>query len=83
MAQKVPGALLISIFAATVLAIIINYAMGTHGRRGGVTKAGFSDGPAVMPDDWLIDFSADNFSTLLAPARPSRSPSGRSRACRF
>jgi AGZA family xanthine/uracil permease-like MFS transporter len=67
MAKKIPGALLISIFAATVLAIIINYAMGTT-VAGGVTKAGFSDGAAIMPKDWIIDFSSNNFSTLLAPA---------------
>ena len=67
MARKVPGALLISIFAATALAIVINYAMGTTVGDSGVTKAGFIAGAAVMPDKWLFDFSGDNFSTLLQP----------------
>jgi AGZA family xanthine/uracil permease-like MFS transporter len=67
MARKVPGALLISIFAATILAIIINYAMGTDVGDNGVTKAGFIGGAAVMPNKWFFDFSTDNFSTLFAP----------------
>jgi AGZA family xanthine/uracil permease-like MFS transporter len=67
MARKIPGALLISIFAATVLAIIINYAMGTEVGDGDVTKAGFIAGAAVAPDKWFFDFSADNFSTLFKP----------------
>ena len=33
----------------------------------GVTKAGFIAGAAVAPDKWIIDFSADNFSTLVEP----------------
>jgi AGZA family xanthine/uracil permease-like MFS transporter len=72
MARKVPGALLISIFAATALAIVINYVMGTatvsHNAAGqGFTKAGFLDSAAVVPTKWLFDFSADNFSTLFQP----------------
>jgi len=72
MAKKVPGALLISIIASTILAIIINYAMGTatvsHNAAGqGFTKAGFLDTTAVLPSKWFFDFSADNFSTLLQP----------------
>ncbi len=67
MARKVPGALLISIIASTILAIVINYAMGTTLNKSGVTPAGFGDGVAVIPSKWLIDFSADNFNTLGAP----------------
>jgi len=68
MARKIPGALLISIFAATILAIIINYAMGgTDVAEGEVTKAGFISGAAVAPDKWFFDFSLDNFSTLFKP----------------
>jgi AGZA family xanthine/uracil permease-like MFS transporter len=67
MAKKVPGALLISIVASTILAIVINYAMGTTVGDNGVTKAGFIAGAAVMPQKWFFDFSPDNFSTLLAP----------------
>ncbi len=68
MARKIPGALLISIFASTVMAIIFNYAMGTTVGENGVTKAGFIAGAAVMPTEWLFNFSSNNFSTLLAPA---------------
>jgi adenine/guanine/hypoxanthine permease len=67
MARKVPGALLISIFASTILAIAVNYAMGTAVGDGGKTAAGFLGGTAVMPDKWFFDFSADNFSTLFQP----------------
>jgi adenine/guanine/hypoxanthine permease len=68
MSRKVPGALLISIFASTILAIVINYAMGTAAVGDtGATAAGFLTGTAVMPDKWFFDFSADNFSTLFQP----------------
>jgi AGZA family xanthine/uracil permease-like MFS transporter len=73
MSKKVPGALLISIIASTILAIVINYIMGTatgtpDASGNAYTKAGFLSGAAVMPAHWLIDFSSNNFSTLLAPA---------------
>jgi adenine/guanine/hypoxanthine permease len=67
MARKMPGALLISILGATLLAIIINYAMGTTVGADGATKAGFTNGAALMPTKWLFDFSADNFNTIGQP----------------
>ena len=66
MIRKVPGALLISILASTVLAIIINAIMGTTVENG-ATKAGFIEGAAVIPSKWVIDFNLDNFNTLFAP----------------
>jgi AGZA family xanthine/uracil permease-like MFS transporter len=66
MVRKVTGALLISILASTVLAIVINAIMGTAVDNG-VTKAGFADGAAIIPSKWVIDFSVDNFNTIFAP----------------
>jgi AGZA family xanthine/uracil permease-like MFS transporter len=72
MARKIPGALLISILASTILAIIINYAMGTtagapDASGNAYTPAGFLAGSAVAPTKWFFDFNSSNFSTLLAP----------------
>jgi AGZA family xanthine/uracil permease-like MFS transporter len=53
------AALLIAIVAATILAIVLRSAFGD--------TAGFGVGQAVMPEQYFFDFSADNFSTLLAP----------------
>ena len=58
-AMRVRAALLISIVAATILAIVLRAVFGE--------SAGFGPGQAVLPDQYLFDFSADNFSTLLAP----------------
>jgi adenine/guanine/hypoxanthine permease len=59
MAMRVRAALLISIIAATIVAIVLRAIFGE--------SAGFGPGQAVLPDQYLFDFSADNFSTLLAP----------------
>lgn len=59
MAMRVRAALLISIIAATVVAIVLRSVFGD--------AAGFGPGQAVLPEQYIIDFSADNFSTLLAP----------------
>jgi adenine/guanine/hypoxanthine permease len=59
MAKGVKAALLISILVATVLAIALRAAFGE--------ASGFGPGQAVLPEQYLIDVSADNFSTLLAP----------------
>ncbi|MEX1173761.1 MAG: NCS2 family permease [Chloroflexota bacterium] len=59
MAMRVRAALLISIIAATILAIVLRLVFGE--------SAGFGPGQAVLPEQYLFDFSADNFSTLLAP----------------
>jgi AGZA family xanthine/uracil permease-like MFS transporter len=60
MVRKVKGALLISIVAATILAIILNQALGTD-------KSGFAAGVAVAPKDWVTNFGNNPFSTLGAP----------------
>ena len=68
MVRKVKGALLISIIASTILAIVINNVMGTSVIAAtGATKAGFLGGTAVLPDKWFFDFSGNNFSTLFQP----------------
>jgi AGZA family xanthine/uracil permease-like MFS transporter len=72
MVRKVPGALLISIVASTILAIIVNNAFGTaevmaNGKGTGVTESGFLVGTAILPDKWFFDFSSSNFSTMFQP----------------
>lgn len=59
MAMRVRAALLISIVVATIIAIVLRAAFGE--------AAGFGPGQAVLPERYLFDFSADNFSTILAP----------------
>ncbi|MGP1675517.1 MAG: NCS2 family permease, partial [Candidatus Limnocylindrales bacterium] len=59
MAMRVRAALLISIVVATIVAIVLRSAFGE--------AAGFGPGQAVLPTQYLFDFSADNFSTILAP----------------
>ncbi len=59
MAMRVRAALLISIVVATIVAIILRAAFGE--------AAGFGPGQAVLPEQYFFDFSADNFSTILAP----------------
>jgi len=59
MALRVKAALLISIVATTILAVILRSVFGD--------AAGFGQGQAVLPESYFFDFSADNFSTLLAP----------------
>lgn len=51
MVRKVKGGLLITIIAATILAIILNQILGT-------AKAGFGEGVAVAPDKWITDFGS-------------------------
>ena len=58
-ARKVPAALLISIVVTTILAIVLRSIYGD--------AAGFGPGQAVLPTQYLFDFSAENFSTLLQP----------------
>ena len=59
MALRVRAALLISILVATIVAVVLRSIFGE--------SAGFGPGQAVLPEQYLFDFSADNFSTLLAP----------------
>jgi AGZA family xanthine/uracil permease-like MFS transporter len=59
MAMRVRAALLISIVVATIIAIVLRAAFGE--------AAGFGPGQAVLPERYLFDSSADNFSTILAP----------------
>lgn len=59
MAMRVKAALLISILVATVVAVVLRSAFGD--------AAGFGPGQAVLPERYFFDFSADNFSTILAP----------------
>ncbi len=60
MALRVRGALLISIVIATVLAIVLKSVFGAE-------ASGFGEGQAEIPSQLFFDFSAENFSTLLAP----------------
>jgi AGZA family xanthine/uracil permease-like MFS transporter len=61
MARNVKGALLISIIASTVLSIVFKAAFGPEG-------SGFViPGSAELPAAIITDFSANPFSTLLAP----------------
>jgi AGZA family xanthine/uracil permease-like MFS transporter len=74
-ARRVRGALLISIIASTILAIVLNAAVG-------VESGGFLANTAVIPTQIFFDFSAQNFQTLLAPlgslfsiwTRPDQAP---------
>ena len=60
MVRKVKGALLISILASTIFAIVLNQVIGTD-------KSGFGAGTAVVPAKWITDFGANPFSTAGAP----------------
>ena len=63
MALKVRGALLISILASTVVAIILNAMAGAE-------NSGFLPGTATLPSDasgYFFSFSADNFQTIGQP----------------
>jgi AGZA family xanthine/uracil permease-like MFS transporter len=62
-ARKVRAALLLSIIATTVIAIILNAIVG-------VANSGFLPNTAVMPTQYFFDFSLDNFQTILQPLRP-------------
>jgi AGZA family xanthine/uracil permease-like MFS transporter len=59
LALRVKAALLISIVVATIVAVVLRSVFGE--------AAGFGPGQAVLPEQYFFDFSADNFSTLLAP----------------
>jgi AGZA family xanthine/uracil permease-like MFS transporter len=59
LALRVKAALLISIVVATIVAVVLRSVFGD--------AAGFGPGQAVLPEQYLFDFSADNFSTLFAP----------------
>jgi AGZA family xanthine/uracil permease-like MFS transporter len=63
MARRVRGALLISIIASTVIAIILNAIVGP-------ANSGFLPNTAVLPADasgYFFNFSLDNFQTILQP----------------
>jgi AGZA family xanthine/uracil permease-like MFS transporter len=60
MAMRVTGALLISIIATTLVAIVLNAWVGP-------ANSGFLANTAVLPTQYLFDFSADNFSTIFQP----------------
>jgi adenine/guanine/hypoxanthine permease len=59
LARGVKAAILISIIAATVVGVVLRSLFGD--------AAGFGPGQAVVPEQLLFNFQADNFSTLLAP----------------
>jgi adenine/guanine/hypoxanthine permease len=59
LARGVKAAILISIIAATVVGVVLRSLFGD--------AAGFGPGQAVVPEELLFNFQADNFSTLLAP----------------
>jgi AGZA family xanthine/uracil permease-like MFS transporter len=63
MALKVRGAILISIIAATVVAIVLRAIVGAE-------ASGFLPTAAVLPTDasgYFFNFSGENFSTILQP----------------
>jgi AGZA family xanthine/uracil permease-like MFS transporter len=60
MALRVKGALLISIIAATIVAIVLNAIVGPD-------RSGFLANTAVLPASYFFDFSPANFSTILQP----------------
>ncbi|CAN5614198.1 NCS2 family permease [soil metagenome] len=63
MAMRVTGALLISIIATTIVAIVLNAAVTP-------AASGFLPNTAVLPQQYLFDFSPANFQTILAPLAP-------------
>jgi AGZA family xanthine/uracil permease-like MFS transporter len=62
-ARSVKGALIITIIATTVIAIVLNAIVGP-------ANSGFQPGTAVVPTTWFFDFSLDNFQTILQPLMP-------------
>ncbi|CAN5780160.1 NCS2 family permease [soil metagenome] len=60
MARRVRGALLISIVATTLLAIVMNGLVPAG-------TSGFLPGTAQLPTSYLFDFSLDNFGIILQP----------------
>ncbi|MDQ3937734.1 MAG: NCS2 family permease, partial [Chloroflexota bacterium] len=61
LALRVRGALIITIVATTIVAIVIN---------GLIPNAGFAPGTAVVPESIFFDFSLQNFGTLFQPLLP-------------
>jgi AGZA family xanthine/uracil permease-like MFS transporter len=62
-ALRIRGAILISIVAATIVAIVLKAVVGSE-------QSGFLPTAAVLPTDlsgYFFNFSPDNFSTLLQP----------------
>lgn len=62
MALRVRGALLISIFVTTLIAIVLNSVVGA--------ESGFLPGTATLPTDasgYFFSFDAGNFSTIFQP----------------
>ena len=60
MARRVRAALLISIVATTVIAIVFNAIFGAE-------AAGYTPGTAVIPGQLITPLSGESFSTLFAP----------------
>jgi AGZA family xanthine/uracil permease-like MFS transporter len=60
MAMRIRGALLISIIASTIIAIVLNAIVGPD-------RSGFLANTAVLPTNYFFDFSPANFSTLFQP----------------
>jgi adenine/guanine/hypoxanthine permease len=62
MALRVKGAILITIVATTVIAIVLNNVLADAGFPPGTAVL-----PAAFPGDYFFDFSLDNFQTIFAP----------------
>ena len=60
MAQRVKGALLLSIIVTTIIAIVLNAIVGPD-------RSGFLPGTAVLPAQYVFPFDPANFSTLFQP----------------
>jgi AGZA family xanthine/uracil permease-like MFS transporter len=63
MARRVRGALLLTIILTTIVAIILNTVVGP-------ANSGFLPNTAVLPTQYLFDFSLSNFETILQPLAP-------------
>lgn len=62
-ARRVRGALIITIIATTIIAIVLNSLVGP-------AASGFLPNTAVLPTTYFFDFSLDNFQTIFQPLRP-------------
>jgi adenine/guanine/hypoxanthine permease len=63
LALRVRGALLLTIIATTVIAIVLNSIVGP-------ANSGFLPNTAVLPTQYFFDFSLDNFQTIFQPLLP-------------
>jgi adenine/guanine/hypoxanthine permease len=63
MALRIRGALLITIILTTIVAIVLNAIVGP-------AQSGFLPNTAVLPQQYLFDFSLANFQTIFQPLLP-------------